>query len=237
MFVPIVIALAVATLCVWLAIGATVGTAFAAAVAVLIIACPCALGLATPTALLVGTGRGAQLGIRSVRGLGVRGEVHGTVVLVGRPTWLAEQWSVPMPHQLVTAQAQAQAHGRTVVAVAWDGRLRGLISLADTVKPSSAEAVRLLRVLGLIPVLLTGDNKTVARSVAAEVGIDTVLAGVLPEGKVEEVRRLQRVGSGRGDGRRWDQRRRGAGPGRPGTGHGHRHRRRHRGQRPHPGPR
>jgi P-type Cu+ transporter len=273
-FVPIVIALAVATLCVWLAVGAAVGAAFAAAVAVLIIACPCALGLATPTALLVGTGRGAQLGIlikgpevlestrrvdtvlldktgtvttgamtlvdvlpaagesadevlcraaavenasehpvaaaiatggrqrlgklpavvgfRSERGLGVQGEVHGAVVLVGRPTWLAEQWSVPMPHQPV--MAEAEAHGRTVVAVAWDGRLRGLLSVADTVKPSSAEAVRLLRSLGLTPVLLTGDNETVARSVAAEVGIDTVVAGVLPEGKVEEVRRLQRAG-------------------------------------------
>ena len=240
----------------------------------LIIACPCALGLATPTALLVGTGRGAQLGIlikgpevlestrrvdtvlldktgtvttgtmtlldvlpaagenadevlcraaavenasehpvataiatggrqrlgklpavvgfRSTRGLGVQGEVHGAVVLVGRPAWLAEQWSAPMPRQLVTAQAQA--HGRTVVAVAWDGRLRGLLSLVDTVKPNSAEAVRLLRALGLTPVLLTGDNETVARSVAAEVGIDTVIAGVLPEGKVEEVRRLQQAG-------------------------------------------
>jgi P-type Cu+ transporter len=275
-FVPVVIVLAVATLCVWLAIGAAVGTAFAAAVAVLIIACPCALGLATPTALLVGTGRGAQLGIlikgpevlestrrvdtvlldktgtvttgtmtlvdvlpaagesadevlcraaavesasehpvataiaaggrqrlgklpavvgfRSERGLGVQGEVRGAVVLVGRPAWLAEQWSVPMPHQLVTAQAQAEAYGRTVVAVAWDGRLRGLLSVADTVKPSSAEAVRLLRGLGLTPVLLTGDNETVARSVAAEVGIDTVIAGVLPEGKVKEVRRLQQAG-------------------------------------------
>jgi Cu+-exporting ATPase len=105
---------------------------------------------------------------------------------------LAEQWSVPMSHQLV--MAEAEAHGRTVVAVAWDGRLRGLLSVADTVKPSSAEAVRLLRSLGLTPVLLTGDNETVARSVAAEVGIDTVIAGVLPEGKVEEVRRLQRAG-------------------------------------------
>ena len=275
-FVPIVIVLAVATLCVWLAIGAAVGTAFAAAVAVLIIACPCALGLATPTALLVGTGRGAQLGIlikgpevlestrrvdtvlldktgtvttgtmtlvdvlpaagesadevlcraaavesasehpvataiatggrqrlgklpavvgfRSARGLGVQGEVHGVVVLVGRPAWLVEQWSLSMPPQLVTAQLQAEACGRTVVAVAWDGRLRGLLSVVDTVKSSSAEAVRLLRALGLTPVLLTGDNEAVAGSVAAEVGIDTVIAGVLPEGKVEEVRRLQQAG-------------------------------------------
>jgi Cu+-exporting ATPase len=275
-FVPIVIALAVTTLCVWLAVGTPIETAFAAAVAVLIIACPCALGLATPTALLVGTGRGAQLGIlikgpevlestrrvdtvlldktgtvttgvmslvhvhpaagenseevvrraaavedasehpiavavtagarqrlgeipavvgfRSARGLGVQGEVGGALVLVGQPAWLAEQWSVPLPDALASAAAAQEAHGRTVVAVAWDGRVRGLLAMADTVKPSSAEAVRLLRGLGLTPVLLTGDNETVARSVAAEVGIDTVIAGVLPEGKIEEVRRLQQAG-------------------------------------------
>ncbi|MGH3692711.1 MAG: heavy metal translocating P-type ATPase [Pseudonocardiaceae bacterium] len=274
-FVPIVIMLAVVTLGIWLAAGAGAGAAFAAAVAVLIIACPCALGLATPTALLVGTGRGAQLGIfikgpevlestrrvdtvlldktgtittgtmtlidvlptagehadevlrraaavenasehpiatavtvgarrvgalpavtgfRSVRGLGVQGVVDGTVVLVGRPSWLAEQWSVPMPDQVVSDAAQQQEHGRTVVAVAWDGQVRGLLAVADTVKPSSTEAVRLLRKLGLTPVLVTGDNETVARAVAAEVGIDSVLAGVSPEGKVEEVRRLQRQG-------------------------------------------
>ncbi|MBV9142140.1 MAG: copper-translocating P-type ATPase [Pseudonocardiales bacterium] len=275
-FVPIVIAFAMLTLGVWLAIGATVGTAFAAAVAVLIIACPCALGLATPTALLVGTGRGAQLGIlikgpevlestrrvdtvlldktgtvttgamtlldvlpavgedadevvcraaavenasehpvasaiaaggrqrleklpavvgfRSVRGLGVQGEVDGVVVLVGRPAWLAEQCSVPIPQDVMAAAAAEETQGRTVVAVAWDGRLRGLLSVADTVKPGSAEAVRQLRALGLTPVLLTGDNETVARSVAAQVGIDTVIAGVLPEGKVQQVRRLQQAG-------------------------------------------
>ncbi|MGH3546593.1 MAG: heavy metal translocating P-type ATPase [Pseudonocardiaceae bacterium] len=275
-FVPIVIALAAGTLVVWLAIGSPVGTAFAAAVAVLIIACPCALGLATPTALLVGTGRGAQLGIlikgpevlestrrvdtvlldktgtvtpgtmalvavlpaagenatevlrraaavedpsehpiasaiasggrqrlgqlpavvgfRSARGLGVQGEVDGAVILVGRPVWLAEQWSVSLPDALASVVAEQEAHGRTVVAVAWDGRARGLLSVADTVKPSSAEAVRMLRGLGLTPVLLTGDNETVARSVAAEVGIDTVISGVLPEGKVDEVRRLQQAG-------------------------------------------
>jgi len=275
-FVPIVIVLAAATLGVWLAVGAAVGTAFAAAVAVLIIACPCALGLATPTALLVGTGRGAQLGIlikgpevlestrrvdtmlldktgtittgtmalvyvlpaagenvddvlrraaaveafsehpvaaavtagarqrlrdvpavtdfRSVRGQGVRGVVNGTLVLVGRPAWLAEQWSVPLPETLRAAATQREAHGRTVIAVAWDGQMRGLLSVADTVKPSSAEAVRMLRRLGLTPVLLTGDNETAARCVAAEVGIDTVIAGVLPEEKVEQVSRLQRRG-------------------------------------------
>ncbi|MGH3511541.1 MAG: heavy metal translocating P-type ATPase, partial [Pseudonocardiaceae bacterium] len=275
-FVPIVIALAVVTLGVWLIIGAAVGTAVSAAVAVLIIACPCALGLATPTALLVGTGKGAQLGIfikgpqvlestrrvdtvlldktgtittgsmslvdvipaatqdadevlrraaavedasehpvataiaaggrqrlgelpavtgfRSAQGLGVQGDVSGAVVLVGRPSWLAEQWSVTLPEPLVSAAEQAQRHGRTVVAVAWEGQVRGLLSVADTVKPSSAEAVHLLRGLGLNPVLLTGDNETVARSVATEVGIDTVVAGMLPEDKVEEVRRLQQAG-------------------------------------------
>jgi P-type Cu+ transporter len=273
-FVPIVIALAVLTLTVWLALGAAVGTAVAAAVAVLIIACPCALGLATPTALLVGTGRGAQLGIfikgpevlestrrvdtvlldktgtvttgtmvlvdvlpaagenadevlcraaavedasehpiaaaitagavqrlgqlpavtgfRSARGLGVQGMVEGAVVVVGRLGWVAEQ--VPVPEAVRLAAGREEAQGRTVIAVAWDGQMRGLVSVADTVKPTSAAAVRMLRKLGLNPVLLTGDNQTVARAVAGEVGIDTVIAGVLPEGKVEEVRRLQRAG-------------------------------------------
>lgn len=275
-FVPSVIVLAAATLGVWLAAGAGAETAFAAAVAVLIIACPCALGLATPTALLVGTGRGAQLGIlikgpevlestrradtvlldktgtittgtmsladvlpmagehadevlrraaavedasehpiaaavtaearrrvgelpavtdfRSVRGLGVQGVVNGTVVLAGRLSWLADQWSVPTPDIVVSAAAQQQAYGRTIIAVAWDGQVRGLLAVADAVKPSSPEAVRLLRGLGLAPVLVTGDNETVARAVAAEVGINTVIAAVLPEGKVEAVRRLQQEG-------------------------------------------
>ncbi len=275
-FVPVVILLALATLDFWLVIGAPTATAFTAAVAVLIIACPCALGLATPTALLVGTGRGAQLGIlikgpevlestrrvdtvlldktgtittgtmtlvdvlpaagdnadevlrraaavedasqhpvataisaggrerlgdlpavdgfRSSQGLGVQGVVEGAAVLVGRPAWLAEQWSLPLPDPMVTAAAQAERDGCTVVAVAWDGQVRGLLTVADAVKPSSAEAVRRLRALGLTPVLITGDNETVARSVAARVGIDTVISGVLPEEKVEEVRRLQREG-------------------------------------------
>jgi Cu+-exporting ATPase len=275
-FVPIVITFAVVTLGIWLAVGAAAGTAFAAAVAVLIIACPCALGLATPTALLVGTGRGAQLGIlikgpevlestrrvdtvlldktgtittgamalidvlpsagenadevlrnaaavedasehpiaaavtagarqrlgpslaqlpavagfRSIRGLGVQGVVNDAVVLVGRLGWVAEQ----VPDAVRESAGIQEAYGRTVIAVAWDGQVRGLLSVADTVKPSSAEAVHLLRELGLTPVLLTGDNDTVARAVAAEVGIDTVIAEVLPEGKVEQVRRLQREG-------------------------------------------
>ena len=275
-FVPVVIVLALATLGCWLLTGVSMTTAFTAAVAVLIIACPCALGLATPTALLVGTGRGAQLGIlikgpevlestrrvdtvlldktgtittgtmtlvdvlaatgenadevlrraaavegasehpvataiaaggrerlgglpvvsgfHSSQGLGVQGVVEGATVLVGRLAWLAERWSLPLPLPMVTASAQAERDGRTVVAVAWDGQVRGLLAVADTVKPSSAEAVRRLRALGLTPVLITGDNEAVAHAVAAEVGITTVIAGVLPEGKVEQVRRLQRDG-------------------------------------------
>ncbi len=275
-FVPVVIVFALATLDFWLVTGAPTATAFAAAIAVLIIACPCALGLATPTALLVGTGRGAQLGIlikgpevlestlrvdtvlldktgtittgtmtlidvlaadganadevlrraaavedasehpiataiadggrkrlaglpvvsdfRSSQGLGVQGVVEDTVVLVGRPAWLAQQWSLQLPSAMMTASKQAEQDGRTVVAVAWDGQVRGLLGVADMIKPSSAEAVRRLRQLGLAPVLITGDNETVARSVAAGVGIDTVIAGVLPDGKAEQVRRLQREG-------------------------------------------
>jgi Cu+-exporting ATPase len=275
-FVPVVIVLALATLDFWLVTGAPTAAAFTAAIAVLIIACPCALGLATPTALLVGTGRGAQLGIlikgpqvlestqrvdtvlldktgtittgtmnlvdvlcaagenadevlrraaavedasehpiataiavggrerlgelpmvsdfRSSQGLGAQGVICNTEVLVGRPAWLSEHGSLPMPSPLAAASAQAERDGRTVVAVAWDGQVRGLLVVADTVKASSAEAVRRLRELGLTPVLITGDNETVARSVAAGVGIYTVIAGVLPEGKVEQVRRLQREG-------------------------------------------
>ncbi|MGH3936582.1 MAG: heavy metal translocating P-type ATPase [Pseudonocardiaceae bacterium] len=275
-FVPVVIVFALATLDFWLITGAPTATAFATAIAVLIIACPCALGLATPTALLVGTGRGAQLGIlikgpevlestrrvdtvlldktgtittgtmtlidvlaadganvdevlrraaavedasehpiataiadggrerlgglpavsdfRSLQGLGVQGVVEGTPVLVGRPAWLAQQRSLQLPSAMMTASKRAEQDGRTVVAVAWDGQVRGLLAVADMVKPSSAEAVRRLGQLGLTPVLITGDNETVARAVAGGVGIDTVIAGVLPDGKVEQVRRLQREG-------------------------------------------
>jgi len=282
-FVPIVIALAVGTFAVWMALGGELTPAFTAAVAVLIIACPCALGLATPTALMVGTGRGAQLGIlikgpevlestrrvdtvvldktgtvttgemtltdvltadgedrdevlrlagalesvsehpiaravaraatehdgrlpevadfANLEGLGVRGTVRvgeGTrAVLVGRPRLLAES-SQHLPAELEEALAGAQRQGRTAVAVGWDGRARGVLLVADTVKPSSAEAVRRLRNLGLTPVLLTGDNATVARAVAAEVGIDpgpeSVIAEVLPTDKVEVVKRLQAAG-------------------------------------------
>jgi Cu+-exporting ATPase len=274
-FVPVVIALAVATLGFWIGTGAGTAVAFTAAVAVLVIACPCALGLATPTALMVGTGRGAQLGIlikgpevlestrrvdtvvldktgtvttgrmslvdvvpatgedpdevrrlagaveaasehpiaqaiaagareavgplpavsdfANAEGMGVHGMVDGHAVVVGRERLLAE-WSLAVPPGLVEAQAAAEADGRTAVFAGWDGAVRGFLSVADTVKPTSAEAVRQLRDLGLTPVLLTGDNETVARSVAVDVGIEQVISGVLPAGKVDVVKRLQSEG-------------------------------------------
>ncbi|MBB2745215.1 UNVERIFIED_ORG: Cu+-exporting ATPase [Microbispora rosea subsp. rosea] len=274
-FVPIVIALSVATLGYWLGTGEGAGAAFTAAVAVLIIACPCALGLATPTALLVGTGRGAQLGIlikgpevlestraidtvvldktgtvtegrmalvevvpadgqdrdevlrlagalehasehpiaqaiargaaeqvgglpvpqdfANVEGLGVQGIVDGHAVLVGRPRLLAE-WSQHLPADLTQALREAQDAGRTAVAVGWGGQARAVLVVADTVKPTSAQAIGQLRALGLTPVLLTGDNQAVARAVAAQVGIDEVIAEVLPADKVDVVKRLQAEG-------------------------------------------
>ncbi|MET9342662.1 heavy metal translocating P-type ATPase [Nonomuraea sp. NPDC003804] len=270
-FVPIVIALAVGTLGFWLGTGGGAGAAFTAAVAVLIIACPCALGLATPTALLVGTGRGAQLGIlikgpevlestrkidtvvldktgtvtegrmtltavhvaegedreevlrlagalehasehpiaqavaraarsqatvedfANIEGLGVQGIVDGHAVLVGRPRLLAE-WAQHLPAELSEAVEREQEAGRTAVAVGWDGKARAVLVVADVVKPTSAEAIAQLRALGLTPVLLTGDNEAVARTVAAEVGIDEVIADVLPADKVDVVKRLQAEG-------------------------------------------
>jgi len=337
-FVPVVIALALATLTAWLLAGAGVAHAFTAAVAVLIIACPCALGLATPTALLVGTGRGAQLGLlikgpevlestrrvdtivldktgtvttgqmtllathpaagtspadllrlaasvehlaehpiaraittaaassslartdvraadpvvpapvadfraaassslaptsppspvtdfrvadsvvpapvadvraaasssplspvtdfRATAGLGVTGVVEGHAVVVGRPAHLAEQWSLPLPTELETAVAEAAALGRTPVAVGWDGAVRGILVVADAVKPRAREAVASLRALGLKPILLTGDHEAAAHAVAEQIGIpaDAVIAGVLPEGKAEAVAALQAAG-------------------------------------------
>ncbi|MFE9824005.1 heavy metal translocating P-type ATPase [Streptomyces sp. NPDC005791] len=274
-FVPVVIGLALATLGFWLGSGAGLTAAFTAAVAVLIIACPCALGLATPTALLVGTGRGAQLGILikgpevlettrrvdtilldktgtvttgrmallkvhtagstdeadvlrlagalehasehpiaravaegaagkvgvlptpedfvNVPGLGVQGVVEGHAVLVGREKLLAE-WAIELPEELRDAKDEAERDGRTVIAVAWDGEARAVLEVADAVKETSAEAVRRLRALGLTPVLLTGDNKAVAASVAAEVGIDEVIAEVMPQDKADVVRKLQAEG-------------------------------------------
>ncbi|MEU3726782.1 heavy metal translocating P-type ATPase [Streptomyces sp. NPDC031705] len=274
-FVPVVIGLALATLGFWLGTGSGLAAAFTAAVAVLIIACPCALGLATPTALMVGTGRGAQLGIlikgpevlestrkvdtivldktgtvttgrmtllhvhtadntdeaevlrlagalehasehpiaqavaagatakagplpapedfANIPGLGVQGVVEGHAVLVGRGKLLAE-WAMELPAHLERAKAEAEAAGRTAIAVAWDGEARAVLEVADAVKDTSAEAIRRLRALGLTPILLTGDNKAVAESVAAEVGIDEVIAEVMPQDKVDVVKRLQSEG-------------------------------------------
>jgi Cu+-exporting ATPase len=271
-FVPAVLALALLTLAVWLALGEPAGEALSAAVAVLIVACPCALGLATPTALMVGTGRGAQLGLlirgpevlestrrvdtivldktgtitsgrmslletvvddgadregalrlvaaledasehpiaraivraaprplppverfSSSGGLGVEGEVEGTAVVAGRPALLEARGLVPSA-RLERARAAAEAEGRTVVVAGWDGRARALFAVGDAPKPSSAEAVRELRELGLRPVLLTGDNAATAGAVAAAVGIDEVIAEVLPAGKAAAVARLQGEG-------------------------------------------
>nr|WBO76541.1 heavy metal translocating P-type ATPase [Streptomyces sp. SBE_14.2] len=276
-FVPIVIALSLGTLGFWLGSGAGTAAAFTAAVAVLIIACPCALGLATPTALMVGTGRGAQLGIlikgpevlestrrvdtvvldktgtvttgrmtllavhtadgtdeaevlrlagalehasehpvaravadgaiqkfgslqapedfANVPGLGVQGVVDGHAVLVGRER-LLQEWAMELPPELAAARSDAEAGGRTAVAVAWDGEPRAVLEVADAVKETSAEAITRLRALGLTPMLLTGDNRAVAESVARQVGIapEHVVAEVLPQDKVDVVKRLQAEG-------------------------------------------
>ena len=274
-FVPVVIGIAVATLAAWLGAGFPVSAAFTAAVAVLIIACPCALGLATPTALLVGTGRGAQLGVlikgpevlestrevdtivldktgtvttgtmtlseviaadgvsqeellrlagaledasehpiaqaiakaaaaevgqlptpedfATIEGKGVQGVVEGHAVLVGRES-LLEDWSQRLDVDLVQAKARAEARGMTAVAVGWDGSARGVLVVADLVKPTSHEAIAQLRSLGLTPVLLTGDNRIVAKQIAAEVGIEHVMAEVMPRDKVDVISRLQADG-------------------------------------------
>jgi Cu+-exporting ATPase len=330
-FVPIVVGLSLITLAAWLITQDSPARAFTAAVAVLIIACPCALGLATPTALLVGTGRGAQLGIlikgpevlesarridtvaldktgtvttgrmsvagvvlaagqdrsellrragavesasahpialaiaahaaqavgsessrplddaarppaapipadaepeggrtasaqpaqlaqparpnrpdrgsvtaaeafppvtdfQSVAGQGVRGTVGGDQVLAGKPDWLAAQ-GLAEDKTLADGIVQAQKLGQTVVAVGWDGRVRGLIAVADAPKPTSAAAIKELKRLGLKTVMLTGDNVRAAEAVAGAVGIDRVIAGVLPGQKADAVKRLQAEGA------------------------------------------
>ncbi|MGV0784091.1 heavy metal translocating P-type ATPase [Mycolicibacterium sp. XJ775] len=274
-FVPIVIALAVGTLGFWLGTGGSVAAAFTAAVAVLIIACPCALGLATPTALLVGTGRGAQLGIlikgpevlestrhvdtvvldktgtvttgtmtlldvitaagedpaevlrlagavedgsehpiaraiakgardklgelpsvedfANVAGLGVQGVVDGHALVVGRRQLLAD-WGQQLPPNLDTAMREAQSQGRTAIAVGWDGQARAVLVVADAVKPTSKEAIEQLRGLGLEPIMLTGDNEAAAHAIAEQVGVHEVYAEVLPQDKVDVVKRLQDEG-------------------------------------------
>ena len=291
-FVPVVFGIAAATLIGWLAAGGSAAAAFTAAVAVLIIACPCAMGLATPTAILVGTGRGAQLGIlikgpevlentRRVDtivldktgtvtrgqmtltdvvtvpggdeqelltyaaavesasehpiaaaitagartgiaaaplptavtplpaaaaplldisdfsahyGQGVSGVADGHAILAGRRTWLTGEWALTVPRSLAARADEAERAGQTAIFVAWDGAVRGLLVVADTVKPTSRAAVARLRAMGLRPVLLTGDNERAAAAVAADVGVDEVIAGVLPADKVDVIKRLQDEG-------------------------------------------
>ncbi len=274
-FVPIAIGIAAITLGAWIGAGFPLSAGFTAAVAVLIIACPCALGLATPTALLVGTGRGAQMGVlikgpevlestkridtivldktgtvttgkmtltevivaagvdraellrlaggledasehpiaqaiaagatsevgdlptpesfENIEGKGVQGVVGGHAVLAGRESLLAE-WSQHLTDDLRRAKQTAESQGKTAIAVGWDGRARGVLVVSDQIKPTSAQAIRQFKQLGLAPVLLTGDNQAVAEQVAAEVGIDQVIAEVLPKDKVDVVARLQSEG-------------------------------------------
>jgi Cu+-exporting ATPase len=275
-FVPVVLAIAAAALGFWVGAGDS-GLAFAASVAVLIIACPCALGLATPTALLVGTGRGAQLGVlirgpeilESTRrvdtivldktgtattgrmslhdiavaegvseaqalwlvgalqngsehpvgraiaaaarrlesppaavedfasrpGLGVQGTVAGRAIIAGRPALLASaDPSLALPPELERARVAAESEGRTAIAASWDGAAQALFVVADRVKPCAREAVAQLHALGLRTILLTGDNPTTARAVAARIGVDDVVAEVLPGEKADAIRRLQAQG-------------------------------------------
>jgi Cu+-exporting ATPase len=273
-FVPIVFVIAISTLGFWLGTGQSATFAFTSAVAVLIIACPCALGLATPTALMVGTGRGAQLGLlikgpevlESTRridtivldktgtvttgqmsltdfsvvggvdrsealrlvgaledasehpiaqaiaraahdagplpevdgfanreGLGVEGVVDGNAIVVGRPALLAD-WAMHLSPELDAARRTAEGRGQTAIAAGWDGRAVAIFVVADTVKPTSAEAIDHLKSLGLRTVLLTGDNAATAQAVATEVGIDEVIAEVMPADKADVIRRLQSEG-------------------------------------------
>ena len=275
-FVPVVIGLALLTFLGWTVFGNSIEVAFTAAIATLIVACPCALGLATPTALLVGTGRGSQLGIlirgpqvleqtrridtivldktgtvttgkmsvatiiaadgendadvlraagraengsehpvaraivsaaqakhidttgaesfSSTQGLGVQAVIDGNLVLVGRGSWLERDWSISVPPAVGLAATAAEADGRTAVMVAWNGAIRGVITVSDTVKPSSAEAVKRFTSLGLTPVLLTGDNAGAAAAIGAQIGISDVRSGVTPQGKLDTIRALQAEG-------------------------------------------
>ncbi|MCX5316119.1 cation-translocating P-type ATPase [Streptomyces sp. NBC_00154] len=274
-FVPVVIAIAVAVCGFWIGNGGDAAVALTAAVAVLVVACPCSLGLATPTALLVGTGRGAQLGIvirgphilestrridtvvldktgtvttgtmqlvdvacaegavdrhelltmagalehasehpiaaavttaarelgpdlpkvtdfQASAGYGVTGRVDDREIVVGRPTWVSERMT--MPDDLGKRLADADERGYTLVAVGWDGQIRGLLFVADEAKPTSRQAIDEMRQLGLTPILLTGDSAGAARRVADEMGITEVEAEVLPQDKAAVVRRLQDEG-------------------------------------------
>ncbi|AND17519.1 heavy metal translocating P-type ATPase [Rathayibacter tritici] len=266
-FVPVVVVLALATLVGWLIAGADLAAAVSPAVAVLVVACPCALGLATPTAVLVGTGRGSQLGIllrgpevleagrridtvvldktgtlttgtfqvvaasddeslrmlaalergsehplaaaivagaahldvpeatgfRASAGFGVRARVEGRLVVAGRLRWLEEQWGFA-PGDLAERAERASIEGGTVVGVGWDGELRGFAVLRDEPRHEAARTVRALRERGLRVLMLTGDNPRAARAVASAVGLDEVIAEVLPEEKLAVIERLRAEG-------------------------------------------
>jgi Cu+-exporting ATPase len=275
-FVPIVIVLSILTFVTWLVVGGSLEFAFTAAVATLIIACPCALGLATPTALLVGTGRGSQLGILirgpqvleqtrridtvvldktgtvttgrmallsiavadgqdegtllrlaastesgsehpiarailedartrgiyvespesflSHAGHGVQAMVGNHLVVAGLGSWLHTEWGIEVPQSLAEAITESEGRGKTAVVVAWDGEAQGVLSVGDTVKPTSRAAVESLRRLDLTPILLTGDNDGAARAVAAQVGVIDVRSGITPQGKLAVIHQLQADG-------------------------------------------
>ena len=129
----------------------------------------------------------------SREGLGVEGVVDGDAVVVGRPALLADR-AIHLPRKLEAAGQAAEAKGQTAIAAGWDGEAKAVLVVADTVKPTSVEAIQRLIELGLLPVLLTGDNQTTARAVAAEVGIDELIAQVLPADKVSVIKRLQAQG-------------------------------------------
>jgi Cu+-exporting ATPase len=278
-FVPVVFAISVGTFGVWMYLDGDTAKAFTAAVAVLIIACPCALGLATPTALMVGSGRAAQMGIvikgidvlqstrridtvildktgtvttgvmslvgvvcvegvtrndaltfagavekssehpiaraivrtaeeevgtlpalddfESLPGVGATGRIGGTIVTVGREEMFRERLVI-LPKLIREALVTSREDGHTAVIVTWDGQAKAVLALADQPKPTSAEAIASLKLMGLAPILLTGDNPTTARAIAESVGIDTdehhLYAGVMPEDKVAVVRDLQERG-------------------------------------------
>jgi cation-transporting ATPase V len=274
-FVPFVLALAAATFAGWSLLAGDPGDGLVAAVAVLIIACPCALGLATPTAIMVGTGRGASMGVlikggevlerskridtvvfdktgtltrgemaltdvvaaegedeevvlrragaveaasehpvgravvagarerlgsvaeavefEAVAGHGVRADVDATVVHVGRRKLMNEAGLMGCT-ALDEVARRLEGEGKTAIFVGWDGRVRGVLAVADTLKDDAPAAVAELKAMGIQVVMITGDNQRTAASIATDVGIDRVLAEVLPADKVEEVRRLQAEG-------------------------------------------
>jgi Cu+-exporting ATPase len=155
---------------------------------------PIAAAIAAGAVNRLGGGLPAVAGFASHQGLGVSGVVDGRAVTAGRRSWLEQELALRVPPVLADRAEQAEAAGQTAIYAGWDGQVRGLLVVADTVKPTSAEAIAELRALGLRPVLLTGDNPRAAAAVAGQVGIDEVIAGVLPAGKVEAITRLQDAG-------------------------------------------